>query len=158
MRKVPQYAIKKVGELETLCIDYENAEIVFHLLKNVIGDSTQEEIGVVILNHKYEIIGWQKVAMGVNNKVIFDVKDIFKVAIPLEADRIILVHNHPSGDLIPSDDDWVVNAQIMKAGMFLDVPLEDSIILSEYNYYSCLEQDEERFKNCWKNSIDDIRM
>jgi DNA repair protein RadC len=67
---------------------------------------------------------------------IADVKLIFKNALEHTASSIIVCHNHPSGNLDPSDQDRAITEKIRAAGKILDIGLLDHLIISDNNYYS----------------------
>jgi DNA repair protein RadC len=73
---------------------------------------------------------------------VADIKVIFKLAIDNLASSIILVHNHPSGQLTPSPFDKLLTAQIKEAGQLLDLPVLDHMIFTDNGYYSFMDEGE----------------
>ena len=101
-----------------------------------------ESCFIILTNRANKIIGWYKVSSGGLDAVIVDKKIICKVAIDSLCSGVILVHNHPSGDVKPSRADIQQTTDVKKAlGMF-DVTLLDHIILSDKAYYSFAEEKE----------------
>ena len=70
-------------------------------------------------------------------------REIFKPAILLGASAFIMVHNHPSGDVTPSEEDISITGRIIECGNILDIPLMDHIIYCEGKYYSIYDEMEQ---------------
>lgn len=111
---------------------------VFEYYKMRISD-TQEEFYCVYLDTKKRIIDEKLMFKGTVNHSLVHPRDIFKEAINLNATSIICVHNHPSGSVIPSDDDFLVTNRIKKIGNLMGIKLIDHVIVSKTKYYSFLE-------------------
>lgn len=107
-------------------------EIAF-LIDNIF-DATilaEEHIWLVCLDTKGHILGLFEIAKGSANESYCSSREIFVRALLCGAVNIILVHNHPSGDVTPSDPDIVVAKKIRQAGQLLNVPLLDFIIVGK---------------------------
>lgn len=122
---------------ERLSCAYDAAE----LARQLIPQADREYVIVCCVNSamkptSIEIAG----AGGVNSCPIY-CANLFKSAILSNATGILMFHNHPSGDAIPSRDDYECTERVQKAGAILGIPLMDHIILGEGNYYSFKEQD-----------------
>ncbi len=95
-----------------------------------------EEFFVLLLNRSNKVIGWSKVSMGGQNGTVADPKVIFQTALKANASHIILGHNHPSGNIEPSQADISLTQKMKESGNFLDLPVLDHLILSTETYYS----------------------
>jgi DNA repair protein RadC len=95
-----------------------------------------EEFFVLLLNRSNKVIGWSKVSMGGMNGTVADPKTIFQVALKANASHIVIAHNHPSGNLEPSQADISLTQKMKESGNFLDLPVLDHLILSTESYYS----------------------
>ena len=95
-----------------------------------------EEFFVLLLNRSNKVIGWSKVSMGGMNGTVADPKVIFQTALKANACQIVLGHNHPSGNLEPSQADISLTQKMKESGNFLDLPVLDHLILSTESYYS----------------------
>jgi len=93
-------------------------------------DSIQEHFICVMLNGGYEIIDQSVITTGLVNKTLIHPREVFAPAIEKRATAIIIAHNHPSGNLFPSQDDLEVTNRLKKAGDLLGIPLIDHIIFS----------------------------
>jgi len=105
-------------------------------LKKELGSSQQEQFMVVFLNTKNHIIGHKILYMGGLDRSIVHPREVYKEALKVSAARIIVVHNHPSGDVHPSENDHLVTKVLEEAGDTMGIPLLDHLIVSHYGYTS----------------------
>ncbi len=111
------------------------AEIFIPLLR----DEVKEHFVVVCLNTANKIIKYEIISIGNLNSSVVHPREIFKVAIDNNSANIILLHNHPSGNLEPSREDISVTKRLVEAGKLLDIQVFDHIIIGNNNYYSFVE-------------------
>ena len=102
-------------------------------------DDEQEHLIVMALNGAHEIIFTKRVSTGLVNRTIVHPRETFADALKERASAIVIAHNHPSGNLEPSDDDKDVTIRIRKAGEILGIRLLDHLIISDDGYFSFLE-------------------
>lgn len=100
---------------------------------------TTEQLLIAMFDTKCHLIGSAKIAAGSARNVPGSPRDIFMCALRQRAMSIILLHNHPSGDPMPSRDDVYLTRRIMECGKLLDIELSDHIIIGDNNYYSFRE-------------------
>lgn len=91
---------------------------------------------VVILNNKNMIIKIKDVAMGGTNFANLSIKDIMEEPIKMKASKIILVHNHPSGDAKPSKQDIEFTNKVYDIAMMMDIELLDHLVIGDKEYTS----------------------
>lgn len=98
----------------------------------------REEIYMACLNRANEVIGWYRLGVGSDGGVVCDMKQIFRIAVGLtNTNAIILVHNHPSGNMKPSDADKSLTRKVKQAGDLMDIKLFDHVIVGAGDaYYS----------------------
>lgn len=96
----------------------------------------QEQFKILLLNRANRVIGIYEVSSGGMSGTVADPKLIFSTALKAGASSIILSHNHPSGNLKPSQADIALTQKFIKAGSFLDIAVLDHIIISSEGYYS----------------------
>lgn len=96
----------------------------------------QEEFKVMFLNKVNLVLGIYPLSKGTTSGTLVDVKLIFGAALKSNASGIIISHNHPSGNLNPSDADIELTKKIKKCADFLDINLIDHIIITKNGYYS----------------------
>lgn len=97
-----------------------------------------EECKVMYLNRSSEILGIYHHSKGGAHAVCYDVRLIFQAALKANACSIIVVHNHPSGNLTPSPADIIMTKKLLDAGKLLDIQLLDSIILTKNSFASLI--------------------
>lgn len=108
--------------------------------RNIIRRSSREHLVVVCCDAGNRATNIDVVAKGAANYCLASVAEIFKVAIISNAIKIILFHNHPSGDPSPSREDEETTKRVRKAGELLEIELIDHIIIgSNGAYYSFME-------------------
>jgi DNA repair protein RadC len=95
-----------------------------------------EEFKLLLLNRANEVLGVLNASKGGISGTVTDVRVIFQAAIKANASGIIVAHNHPSGNIRPSEGDLKITRKIKEAGSILDIQLLDHLIISEDNYYS----------------------
>jgi len=120
--------------LEVDIIDHPQSLITW--LKKEMGSLQQEQFLVVFLNTKNHIIGYKVLFLGGLDRSIVHPREVYKQALKYSAARIIAVHNHPSGDVSPSENDHIVTRVLEEAGLTMGIPLLDHIIVSDRAYYS----------------------
>ena len=96
----------------------------------------KECLVIIILDSKNRILSDEIISVGTLNASIADPREIFVAAIKKNGASIILLHNHPSGDPMPSREDILTTERIAKAGNLLGIPLNDHIILGQNSYIS----------------------
>lgn len=114
----------------------KSSKDVFEHMQPLIGDLTNEEFWVLLLNNSNKIIQKIQLSKGGLTATLVDVRLLFKQALEYFATAIILVHNHPSGQLKPSEANKNITKKISDAGNVLDIKLLDHIIITEHDYFS----------------------
>lgn len=99
-----------------------------------------EEVVLVCLNTRLEVLGWVKVAQGGISTTSVDPRIVFGVALQVAAARIVLAHNHPAGTAAPSPEDRSLTARLKDAGLLLRIELVDHIILTKGSHFSFKEE------------------
>ncbi len=108
------------------------------LRENKIG-RTKEHFWVVCLSNSNRILLIELVSLGNAKNTTVDPTEIFSFALQKRAVKVIMVHNHPSGELQPSLEDKDITDRMYQVGLFLDVPVIDHLIISETDYYSFVD-------------------
>ena len=114
------------------------AKDVFEKYK-YLSDLKQEKFMVLILDTKNKIIREEVVSVGTLDSALIHPREIFKSAIKESANAIIVVHNHPSGDCSPSEEDIKITSKISAAGETLGIKMLDHVIVGFENYWSWQE-------------------
>jgi len=113
---------------------------VFEYFAGILSDSNYESFYILMLNRANKVIREIQISEGGLSGTVADPKKIFKLALEQNASAIILCHNHPSGNIKPSDADIKLTHKLKNAGEMLDLPVIDHIILGEENYYSFADE------------------
>ena len=112
------------------------AEIFIPLLK----DELKEKFIIICLNSANKIIKFETISIGSLNSSVVHPREIFKAAIENSSASIILLHNHPSGNPEPSNEDIVITRKLVESGKILDIPVFDHIIIAGVAYTSFVEK------------------
>ncbi len=120
----------------------DTAEKVYNYTADL-HNSRREKFLAIYLNSKLKVIKRCYISVGSVSASIVHPREVFKPAMEYNASSIIIVHNHPSGDITPSDDDAVITEKLISSGEIIGIPLLDHVIVTESGYYSFKE--EERF-------------
>lgn len=113
-----------------------SSEDAVNVIKHFYDHDDKEKLYIIMLNGRKKVIGVNLVAIGTVDSVIMHPREIFKTAILASASAIILIHNHPSEEVVPSTADIELTDQIIKGGKILDIQVLDHIIYSEDCFYS----------------------
>ena len=118
-----------------------NPENVYHMLCDVFlhNKQTEEYLYLICTNSKNKPVGVFEVSHGAINGTISNAREIFQKALMCNAAGIILAHNHPSGNATPSNEDIQTYKSIKEASKIMMIPLVDSIIVGDCQYYSFRE-------------------
>lgn len=109
---------------------------VFEFNKDLFIGKKQEYFYCIYLDSKKYVIERKLLFIGTLNKSLVHPREIFKNAYLLSASSIICMHNHPSGDVIPSDDDVIFTKNLIKIGNIQQIPILDHIIFGDEKFYS----------------------
>jgi len=112
----------------------------FRIFHSTLGDQPYEEFWVILLNKANKILRKCSISEGGISGTVVDPKKIFKIALDHHASSIILGHNHPSGNIQPSEADKQITKKIRDAGMMLDVAVLDHLIIGDDSYYSFADE------------------
>lgn len=101
---------------------------------------SKEIFKIAILDTKNQILSIEDISIGTLNASIVHPRDVFKIAIKKNANSIILVHNHPSGDTTPSNEDISITNRLVDGGNLMGIKVLDHIIIGDNNYLSFKEK------------------
>jgi DNA repair protein RadC len=109
---------------------------VADIFQPLLSDLAHEEFWILFLNRSNKVINRMKLSQGGVSGTVTDVRMVMKKAIECLASGIIVCHNHPSGNLSPSESDSKITQKIKEAGNLMDIQLLDHLIISDMSYYS----------------------
>jgi signal transduction histidine kinase/DNA-binding response OmpR family regulator len=111
---------------------------VAYKLFRYLANEPREKFLVVYLDSQNRIIAYDELSSGTTNETVVYPKEVVKNALLTNASSVILIHNHPSGDLSPSGNDIIITAAISQACEIMDINVADHLIISENGFYSFL--------------------
>lgn len=112
----------------------------FELLYADLADQSFEEFWIILLKRNNQIISKKRISEGGLAGTVADPKKIFKMALDAQASSIILCHNHPSGNLKPSEQDKQLTRKIVQAGKTLEIAVLDHLIFGNDQYFSFADE------------------
>ncbi len=118
----------------------KSPEDIANILQAEMAFLGQEELKVVLLNSKNQVMGIPEVYRGSVHTSLIRTGELFQEAVRQNCPALIIVHNHPSGDPTPSPEDIAVTEQAVAAGKLLDIEVLDHIIIGQQRYVSLKEQ------------------
>ena len=117
-----------------------SSQSVFDLMQPILGDLDHEEFWILLLNNANKLKYKWQLSIGGITATLVDVRLIYKKALEIGATSIILCHNHPSGNLKPSQSDMMLTEKIMKGAKLLDVKILDHVIVTEKSFFSFADE------------------
>mgnify|MGYP005792040375 FL=1 len=130
---------KKIDNLNQIKIYSSNS--IYEYYQDKLKDKLQEYFYCVYLDTKNHIIKDKLLFIGTINESLIHPREIFKEAYLLSASSIICIHNHPSGNVNPSNNDIIMTKQLVEVGKILGIKVLDHIIIGKDNYYSFNDND-----------------
>jgi DNA repair protein RadC len=118
-----------------------NTKDVYSIMQKVLLrenkiDRNREHLWTISMDGAYKILNIELVSLGSINKTIAEPMEVFSVPLQKRSVRIIVIHNHPSGELQPSAVDKDITDRLIQCGLMLNVRVLDHLIISEKSYYS----------------------
>lgn len=119
-------------------IKMNSADKIYNYMKDIVYNKNQEYFYALYLDSKKNLIDKKLLFIGTINKSIVHPREIFKYAYLLSASSIVCIHNHPSGDPLPSKEDVLITKHLVDIGKIQGISVVDHIIIGN-NYYSFYE-------------------
>lgn len=115
-----------------------DSRTVVDILRKFWGDDVNlyESVNIILLNNANRVLGFSRITIGTIDSSIVDIYKILQIALTAHANGIILAHNHPSGNLAPSDADIKMTKALDEAAKLMKIRVLDHIILTENSYTS----------------------
>lgn len=150
-----QFHVEKSANLAEVEIHYKNkqkpsdrvkiagskdCEKLFRLAFDADKIEHREEFIILMLNRANAVLGYVKISTGSSTGTVVNKQLIFQASLNANACSIIVAHNHPSGNLKPSDSDIRITKELKEAGKLLDIQVLDHLILTNESYYSFADE------------------
>ncbi len=117
-------------------IIFKNPDVVYRYLRKFFINKKHEHFYMVCLDQNKKLINTHLISEGSTTEIQVYIRNIFEIAIKTEAVNVILVHNHPSGECLPSKSDILTTDQIINHLELISVKVLDHMIITKDNYYS----------------------
>lgn len=117
-----------------------SSEDIYHLFHPLLCDLPYEEFWVLLLNQAAKVIDKVRISRGGIDQTTADVRSILREALLQRATQIALIHNHPSGNTRPSNDDLRLTQQARQAAQTMNIRLLDHVIVTDGSYYSFCDE------------------
>lgn len=117
-----------------------NSASAYEELKPVLADLPHEEFWLLLLDRGLRLIERRRVSMGGLHGTVADPKCIFHMAISKRSSCMVVAHNHPSGQLRPSEEDIRLTRKLVEGGRMLDILVQDHLIVTGLGFYSFADQ------------------
>ena len=132
------FELAKREDLEEEHIDYDikDPQGVVKAIRAKIKDKAKEHFKLILLNTRNKIIGISDISTGTLSASLVHPREVFKEVITHSASSVILVHNHPSGDTEPSEEDIKITRRMIEAGKILGIEVLDHIIIGKKDFCS----------------------
>ena len=108
----------------------------YELVRPMLADLPHEEFWLILLDRGNRLLEHCRISQGGMHGTIADPKIIFKEALDRRASSVVLCHNHPSGQLRPSEEDIQLTRKLVEGGRILDISVHDHLIVTAAGYYS----------------------
>lgn len=122
-------------------------EVYIHTPKDVLkavddlGENKRENFVLLCLDARSKLVYKETISMGTLNASLVHPREVFEPAIRNFAVQIVIIHNHPSGDPEPSEDDLVITKKLVEAGKILGIEITDHVIIAKNSYFSFKERE-----------------
>lgn len=113
-----------------------SSQSIYNLMRSDIANLPHEEIWTIFLGRRNDVICRKRITSGSATASIFDIKAIMKEALLIDAQGLVLCHNHPSGTLVPSGPDDQITRKLKEGAALMDIRFLDHLILSPAGFYS----------------------
>ena len=123
-----------------------SSDTVVRMMGPLLRHLPHEECWILYLNRAHKLIGKEKVSIGGIGSTVIDIKIIVKKAVDRLASGLILVHNHPSGNARPSEQDCRQTESLRQAAAVFDIVLVDHLIIARKNFFSFSDEKTESFR------------
>jgi DNA repair protein RadC len=128
-------------EVETLQrVKITSRHVAYQILQKRLSDLPHEEFWVLILNRANQVIKEEYLSKGGISGTVVDVRLVCKSAIENNASSLVIAHNHPSGQLLPSEQDKKITKKLNEALQTFEISLLDHLIIGDQNYYSFADE------------------
>ena len=137
-QKKNQYYLEVIQSFRHENIELSSPGIICDLMqeKYKLQEKADEYVYMICFNQKMKVLGIFEISHGTGSASIIDVRGVFMRAVYIGAQNIMLIHNHPSGEIQISKEDEMITRRFKDAGLLMGIPLIDHIVIGKDAYYS----------------------
>jgi DNA repair protein RadC len=117
----------------------DSGAAVYHAVRTRCRQAATEQVWLLLLDTRHRLVRIEHIASGALDACIVHPREIFHAAIHARAAAIVIAHNHPSGDVTPSDEDVALTEQLVQAGQTVGIPVLDHVIVGHDTYCSLID-------------------
>ncbi len=128
--------VKRINMLENKKEKISCAQDVFEIFKDKLKNEKKENFYGIFLNTQNKIIKYERITLGILDASLVHPREVFNLAIRSCASKVILVHNHPSGNSNPSEEDIFVTEKLIEAGEIVGIEIIDHVVIGRDSYWS----------------------
>lgn len=139
LKCVTEFSKRIVKQTFGNAVRFESPAVIAEYYMEQLRHLEEEQILLVMTNNKNQLLKDCIISKGTVNMSVLSPREVFLTAFKMRAVHIILIHNHPSGDPIPSKEDFELTKRIHEAGKLMNIPLVDHIIIGDNSYISFKE-------------------
>jgi DNA repair protein RadC len=110
--------------------------VAYRILQKRLCDLPHEEFWILVLNRANQVMREEYLSKGGISGTVVDIRLICKLAIENNASGIVIAHNHPSGQVVPSEQDKAITKKLKEALKFFEITLLDHLIIGDQKYFS----------------------
>ena len=136
-----EMAIRMAQQRAADTLKFDTPETVADYYMEQMRHLEKEKILLLLLDNKLHLIEEYMISLGTVNASLLSTRDVFIQALRVRAGKMILLHNHPSGDPHPSKEDIAITQTMKEAGELMDIPLIDHIILGDRCFISLKKEE-----------------
>ena len=139
IKAVCEFAIRMFQTIDYRKVTINNPHDIAKMFMSELRFEKKERLKQIILNNKNEVIKIKEIAIGSTNFINVPIKDILYEPLKMGANKYIIVHNHPSGDSTPSNEDIIFTNKLYDYSILMGIELTDHIVIGNMNYTSIFD-------------------
>ena len=139
IKAVCEFAIRMFQTIDYRKVIINNPHDIAKMFMSELRFEKKERLKQIILNNKNEVIKIKEIAIGSTNFINVPIKDILYEPLKVGANKYIIVHNHPSGDSTPSNEDIIFTNKLYDYSILMGIELTDHIVIGNMNYTSIFD-------------------
>lgn len=120
---------------------FQKSSQIYEHFRIRLGEAKQEAFYIVLLDNKHKVITEKVISLGTLNQSLVHPREVFAPAIEARAAAIVLIHNHPSGEPSPSNQDIEITKRLVEVGSVVGINVIDHVIVGTDRYYSFVDED-----------------